>query len=123
MTFINPVNKIIIHMRQKEKSLYELQAELCKILASPKRIEIIAALKEGEKTVSELVDILETPKANVSQHLTVMRLKGILKSRRKGVNIFYSIANPKVVKACALMNEVLAELLMERSRIANLFSK
>ncbi len=108
---------------RKEKSLYELQAEICKILASPKRIEIIAALKEGEKTVTELVDILETPKANVSQHLSVMRLKGILKSRRDGVNIYYSIANPKVVKACALMNEVLAELLMERSRIANLFAK
>ncbi len=107
----------------KEKSLYELQAEICKILASPKRIEIIAALKDGEKTVTELVEILETPKANVSQHLSVMRLKGILKSRRDGVNIYYSIANPKVVKACALMNEVLAELLMERSRIANLFAK
>lgn len=107
----------------KEKSFYELQAEICKILASPKRIEIIAALKDGEKTVTELVEILETPKANVSQHLSVMRLKGILKSRRDGVNIYYSIANPKVVKACALMNEVLAELLMERSRIANLFAK
>ena len=100
-----------------------MQAEICKILASPKRIEIIAALKDGEKTVTELVEILETPKANVSQHLSVMRLKGILKSRRDGVNIYYSIANPKVVKACALMNEVLAELLMERSRIANLFAK
>ncbi|HEX8949950.1 MAG TPA: metalloregulator ArsR/SmtB family transcription factor, partial [Dissulfurispiraceae bacterium] len=84
---------------------------------------IISALKDGEKTVTELVEILDTPKANVSQHLSVMRLKGILTSRRDGVNIYYSIANPKVVKACALMNEVLAELLMERSRIATLFSK
>lgn len=110
-------------MKHREKTLYELQAEICKILASPKRIEIISALKDGEKTVTELVEILDTPKANVSQHLSVMRLKGILTSRRDGVNIYYSIANPKVVKACALMNEVLAELLMERSRIATLFSK
>lgn len=110
-------------MRSKEKSLYELQAEICKILASPKRIEIISALKEGEKTVTELVEILETPKANVSQHLSVMRLKGILKSRRDGVNIYYSIANPKVVKACSLMNEVLVELLAERGRIATMLSK
>jgi ArsR family transcriptional regulator len=108
---------------KKEKSLYELQAELCKILASPKRIEIIAALKDGEKTVTELVEILETPKANVSQHLSVMRLKGILKSRRDGVNIYYSISNPKVVKACGLMNEVLTELLMERSKMFSLLTK
>ncbi len=108
---------------RREKSIYELQAEICKILSSPKRIEIISALKDGEKTVTELVDILGTPKANVSQHLAVMRLKGILKSRRNGVNIYYSIANPKVVQACALMREVLNELLMERSRMAELVRK
>ncbi|BCB97327.1 transcriptional regulator [Dissulfurispira thermophila] len=108
---------------KKEKSIYELQAEICKILSSPKRIEIISALKDGEKTVTELVDILETPKANVSQHLAVMRLKGILKSRRDGVNIYYSIANPKVVQACALMRDVLNELLIERSRMADLVRK
>ncbi|HAK88012.1 MAG: hypothetical protein A2077_04240 [Nitrospirae bacterium GWC2_46_6] len=104
---------------KREKSVYEMQAEICKILSSPKRIEIISALKEGEKTVTELVDILETPKANVSQHLSVMRLKGILKSRRDGVNIYYRIANPKVVQACVLMKEVLTELLIERSKIAD----
>ncbi len=108
---------------RREKSIYELQAEICKILSSPKRIEIISALKDGEKTVTELVDILGTPKANVSQHLAVMRLKGILKSRRNGVNIYYSIANPKVVQACSLMREVLNELLMERSRMAELVKK
>ena len=104
---------------KREKSVYEMQAEICKILSSPKRIEIISALKDGEKTVTELVDILETPKANVSQHLAVMRLKGILKSRRDGVNIHYSIANPKVIQACVLMKEVLSELLIERGKIAD----
>lgn len=100
-----------------EKTLYELQAEVCKTLASPKRLEIINALKEGEKSVGELVEILGVPKANVSQHLAVMRHKGILKSRRDGVNIYYSIANEKVVKACTLMKEVLTEQLRERNRI------
>jgi ArsR family transcriptional regulator len=52
-----------------------------------------------------------------------MRLKGILKSRRDGVNIYYSIANPKVISACALMREVLNELLAERSRIAEIVRK
>ncbi|MDI6801393.1 MAG: metalloregulator ArsR/SmtB family transcription factor [Thermodesulfovibrionales bacterium] len=103
---------------KKEKSIYELQAEICKILSSPKRIEIINALKNGEKTVTELVEILGTPKANVSQHLAVMRHRGILKSRRDGVSIYYTIANPKVVQACSIMREVLNELLMERSKMA-----
>jgi ArsR family transcriptional regulator len=105
------------------KTLFELQSEVCKILSSPKRLEIISALKEGEKTVGELVDILGVPKANVSQHLAVMRLKGILNSRRDGVNIFYRIANPKVVQACALMREVLTEQMQEKSRLIDIASR
>lgn len=110
-------------MAGKNKTLFELQAEVCKTLASPKRLEIISALKDGEKTVGELVDILGVPKANVSQHLAVMRLKGILNSRREGVNIFYSITNPKVIDACSLMREVLTEQMHERSKLIDLVSR
>ena len=107
----------------REKTIYELQAEICKILASPIRIEIIAALREGEKTVSELIDIVGISKANVSQHLAVMRHKGILKSRREGLNIYYRIVNPKVIQACSLMKEVLSELLAERGKMASVIKK
>src|SRR5512146_3582661 len=102
---------------KQNKTLFELQSEVCKTLASPKRLEIINALKEGEKTVGELVEILGVPKANVSQHLAVMRLTGILKSRREGVSIYYRIANPKVAQACTLMREVLTEQMKERSKL------
>lgn len=104
------------------KTLFELQSEVCKTLASPKRLEILSALKEDEKTVSELVEILGVPKANVSQHLAVMRHKGILASRRNGVNIYYRVANPKVIQACSLMREVLTEQMQEKSRLIDLVS-
>ncbi|HKN19722.1 MAG TPA: metalloregulator ArsR/SmtB family transcription factor [Dissulfurispiraceae bacterium] len=107
----------------REKSIYELQAEICKILASPKRLEIITALKEGEKTVTEIVDILGIPKPNASQHLALMRHKGLLKSRREGVNIYYSIANPKVIQACGLMREVLSDILGERHKLASFMTR
>jgi len=105
------------------KTLFELQSEVCKTLASAKRLEIISALKEGEKTVGELVEILGVPKANVSQHLAVMRNKGILNSRRDGVNIYYSIANPKVIQACMLMREVLTEQMQEKSKLIDIVSR
>ena len=108
---------------RKDKTLYELQSEVCKTLASPKRIEILNALKEGEKTVSELVDILGVPKANVSQHLAVMRHKGILTSRREGINMYYSVANYKVIEACILMKEVLVEQMKEKGKLAEIESK
>lgn len=108
---------------RKDKTLYELQSEVCKTLASPKRIEILNALKDGEKTVSELVDILGVPKANVSQHLAVMRHKGILKSRREGINMYYSVSNMKVIEACILMKEVLVEQMKEKGKLAEIESK
>jgi ArsR family transcriptional regulator, virulence genes transcriptional regulator len=92
-----------------EKALYEMQSEICKTLTNPKRIEILNTLKNEEKTVTELVVALGASKANVSQHLAVMRHKGILTSRREGVNIYYRVSNPKVIEACALMKEVLFE--------------
>lgn len=108
---------------KQNKTLFELQSDVCKTLASPKRLEILNALKDGERTVSELVDILGVPKANVSQHLAVMRHKGILRTRREGVNIFYSVANAKVIQACILMREVLTEQMQERSRLIDIVSK
>lgn len=106
-----------------DKTIYELQAEVCKTIASAKRLEIINALKEGEKSVGELVEILGAPKANVSQHLAVMRHKGILKTRREGLNRFYSISNEKVVMACTLMREVLAEQMKENGRLLKSIEK
>jgi len=92
-----------------DKTIIEMQAEICKTLTNPKRIEILNALKNGEKTVTELVTALGASKANVSQHLALMRLKGILTTRREGVNIYYRVSNPKVIAACTLMKEVLYE--------------
>jgi len=103
---------------KRDKTLFELQSDVCKTLASPKRIEILNALKESEKTVSELVEILGVPKANVSQHLAVMRYKGILKSRREGINIYYSVTNRKVLEACSLMRDVLMETMKEKGDLA-----
>ena len=92
-----------------DRSIYEMQAEICKTLTNPKRIEILNTLKNEEKTVTEIVEALGASKANVSQHLAVMRHKGILSTRREGVNIYYRVSNPKVIDACALMKEVLFE--------------
>ena len=99
------------------KDVFELHAEICKTLANPKRLEIIYALKDGELSVGEMVERLRLPKANVSQHLAVMRQRGIVVARREGVNIYYRIANPKIVEACRLMREVLLEQIEERRRI------
>jgi len=105
------------------KKIYEIHADICKTLGNAKRIEILNALENRELTVSELVNILGISPANVSQHLAIMRQKGILTSRREGNNIFYRVSNAKVIKACSLMREVLLEKFEEGRKIAKKFSR
>ena len=93
-----------------------MHADVCKTLANPKRIEIINLLREKEWPVAELIKKTGLLKANLSQHLAVMRSKGILKARKEGLTVYYRIASPKVVKACDLMRQVMFEQIKEREK-------
>ncbi len=99
------------------KKIYEMHAEICKVFTNPKRLEIISLLRDGEKTVNELTELAGVPQANVSQHLTVLRQNNVVTTRRNGVNIYYKIANPKILQACDLMREVLLEQLKENEKL------
>ncbi len=92
-----------------EQQLYELHASICQTLANPKRLEIITHLRDGEKTVGELIEAMQISQANLSQHLALMRQKGIVVARREGLNIYYRLSNSKIIKACDLMRQVLLE--------------
>jgi len=99
------------------KHLFELHAEVCKTLANSKRIEIINLLSKGELSVANLLKETSLLKANLSQHLSLMRAKGIVRTRKEGLSVYYSISNPKIVKACDLMREVLIESLKEQKEL------
>jgi len=97
--------------RKAEEELYKLQAEFCKGMAHPKRILILNTLKQGEMSVNELADATGIPQANLSQHLSLLRQLGLLDARRKGSNIYYSIADKRIVEACSLVREAIGERL------------
>lgn len=107
-------------MTSDEKSVYVLHAETCKTLAHPKRIEIIDLLRDGEMLAGDLAGEMGVSKANLSQHLSILRSNGIVETRRLGPRIYYRIANPKVVEACQLMRQVLLERLAQGSELARL---
>ncbi len=100
-----------------DKKIFEMHAEICKVFTNPKRLEIINLLRDGEKTVNELTELAGVPQANVSQHLTVLRQNNVVTTRRNGANIYYKIANPKILQACDLMREVLLEQLKENEKL------
>ncbi|SNQ60676.1 ArsR/SmtB family transcription factor [Candidatus Methanoperedens nitratireducens] len=100
-----------------DKKIFEMHAEICKVFTNPKRLEIISLLRDGEKTVNELTELAGVPQANVSQHLTVLRQNNVVTTRRDGANIYYKIANLKIMQACDLMREVLLEQLKENEKL------
>jgi ArsR family transcriptional regulator, virulence genes transcriptional regulator len=98
-----------------DRKLYEMQAQLCKTLSNPKRLEILDVLKDaGEITVNALSEALEIPKANTSQHLAVLRQAGVVNSRRDGINVFYSLRSERISEACALTRQILLERLEDQ---------
>jgi ArsR family transcriptional regulator len=94
-----------------------MQAEICKALANPIRIEILNLLKTGEKTVTELANFVGVNQANLSQHLTILRSKKIVEARRVGNSVYYSLANPRITEACNLLRQILQEQLEAESKL------
>ncbi len=112
-------------MRKKEfdMTIYNLQAEISKTLAHPLRIALLHTLKDGEKTVNELVEILNASQSNISQHLALMRQRQMVKTRKNGSSVYYRVANPKISQACDIMREVLLEQLSQKHEIAKNYSQ
>ena len=94
---INPIEAIV----------YEKQAEICKAFANPVRLRIINSVCGGECAASDLQKVLGISKANLSQHIAVLKTAGVIGTRREGKHLFYSLAIPEVKQACDLVRKVL----------------
>ena len=102
---------------------YCLHSDMCKTLANAKRQRILDALRDGEVTVGEVVERTGMSQANVSQHLALMRQRGVVTSRREGSFVHYAIANPKILEAFDLITEVMRESIEEKKRTAGVDSR
>src|SRR3989304_3453589 len=101
-----------------ERRLLELHAASCSILAHPTRLAMIEALRDEERTVSDLVDAVGTSAGNLSQHLGAMRDAGVVEARREGRYAFYRISDPRILTAFRLMREVLLGRLARDAQLA-----
>jgi ArsR family transcriptional regulator len=108
--------------KEFDMTIYELQSEISKTLAHPLRLALLHVLKDGEKTVNELVDILGASQSNISQHLALMRQRQIVKTRKEGSAVYYRVSSPKISQACDIMREVLMEQLVQKQEVAKNYS-
>jgi len=109
--------------RQTSIELHELHARLCKAIADPKRLLIITELRSGPLTVGELSQALEMSQSNTSQHLAVLRERGIVDATKDGLNVYYRLSSKKVLKAIDLLREFMVEQLGDQSRLGKAASR
>ena len=82
---------------------------LLKALAHEGRLLILCHLASGEKSVTELEQVLGARQAAVSQQLARLRLEGLVHCRREGKSIFYSLGDPRAARVVSLMYEMFCE--------------
>ena len=99
------------------KELYEIHAEMCKVFSNSTRLEILNLLRNKELSVTELIKKTKLSQANISQHLSIMKSKGIVVSNRNGKNIYYKLTNPKIIKAFDIIRDILAEKLKKNGKM------
>jgi len=98
--------------------MLERQALICRALSDPKRLRILYVLGSGERSVGDLADELGVSIANASQHLGVLRSRGLVDSRREGTTVFYRLAYPETMEACRVLRVILARQLAADGRLS-----
>jgi DNA-binding transcriptional ArsR family regulator len=94
-----------------------LIADRFKILSEPIRLEILQRLQNGEASVNELTDAVQTSQPNVSKHLKILQGGGILARHQKGNTVFYSIADESIFTLCELVCDSLETRLRTQAEI------
>ena len=84
------------HLAEPTDESIDLAVETFRILADPTRVRIILHLLAGERSVSDLADAIGRPAAGVSQHLAKLRLAHLVRTRREGTTVYYSMTNVHV---------------------------
>ncbi len=101
-----------------ETMIYEKQVSICKALANPIRLRILDMIAQRPYAASELQEQLSISKANLSQHMTILKAAGVVITHREGKQVYCSLAIPEVKQACQLIRNVLRAQIRSGERLA-----
>ena len=85
-----------------------------KLLSEPVRLKILRVLCEGEHTVQDIVNKVNTTQANISKHLALMHDSGVVNRRKEGLKCYYRIADDSIIYSCYLSSRSVVENLQDR---------
>lgn len=97
--------------RQIAARVFEVAAELFSVLSTPIRLQILGVLCDGELSVSQILERVETTQPNLSQHLAILYRHGVIGKRKDGTQVIYNVQSEKAVALCrSVVTQVAIEL-------------
>jgi len=87
----------------------DLAARSLKAMSHPIRLKILCTLSDGEVSVQDIVDNVGTSQSNISQHLAILRDKGILASRKDANRVYYRVGDHRTLRLISMMKELFCE--------------
>jgi DNA-binding transcriptional ArsR family regulator len=100
-----------------DREVYERQARICKAFANPIRLKLLDMLAKRDWQVADIQHELGISKANLSQHLAILKSAGIVVSHRQGRQLSCSLAIPEIKDACQLIRNVLKIQVREQRKL------
>lgn len=101
-----------------EAEVFERQARICKAFANATRLQMLDFLGKRDWAASDLQEQLGISKANLSQHVAILKAAGIVGTRRKGRQVYFSLTMPEVKNACRLIRDVLRAQFRDGQRLS-----
>jgi len=98
--------------------IYEMQANVLRMLAHPRRLEMLHLLADGPIGVGRLATRLHMSQPNVSQHLALLRTAGLVEVERNGREVRYQLSDPEVMRACLIMRGFLQRRISHLATVA-----
>lgn len=99
--------------------LLRILAERFRLLGEPTRLRILSALRDGEKTVTELQEETGLGQANLSKHLQLLHTQRFVERRKEGLYVYYRLADEDVFRLCDIMCGRIADESEERRRLVD----
>ncbi len=97
--------------------IHRVKAELFKTLGHPARIRVLELLRDGERSVGELIPAVGIEASHLSQQLGVMRRAGLIQARKEGSSVFYSVGDPMLFELLEVAKTILTSSLTETQRL------
>ena len=105
-------------MKVTNHEIFQLHAEFCKVLSNSKRLMIIALLSKRNLSVGEIARATDSAMATISQQLRVLRENHIVNTKKNGQAVYYSLADPSLMKACVMIRRILLDGMRKHGAIA-----